>query len=208
MSVVNVLDINGKQKDTLELDDNVFNCQVKPEVMHEAVVAYLANQRQGSKATKSRSEVNGTGKKPWRQKGTGRARSGSQKSPVWVGGGHAFALKPRDFTVRITKSKKRAALRSALSSKLQDSKLIVLEDFNFDAPKTKQMNQILDNLSVFDSALMVLPEKNEIIVKSGRNIPKFSTMLSKDINTYEVLKYNYLILVKSAVKKIEEELLK
>lgn len=176
--------------------------------MHEAVVAYLANQRQGSKATKSRSEVNGTGKKPWRQKGTGRARSGSQKSPVWVGGGHAFALKPRDFTVRITKSKKRAALRSALSSKLQDSKLIVLEDFNFDAPKTKQMNQILDNLSVFDSALMVLPEKNEIIVKSGRNIPKFSTMLSKDINTYEVLKYNYLILVKSAVKKIEEELLK
>ena len=208
MAVVNVLDIKGNQKETIELNDKVFNCEIKPEVMHEAVVAYLANQRQGTKATKSRGEVNGTSKKPWRQKGTGRARSGSKKSPVWVGGGHTFALKPRDFSIRLSKSKRHRALCSALSSKLKDSKLIVVEDFNFDAPKTKQMNEILDNLQSDNSALMVLSEKNDIILKSSRNIPKFETIISKDLNTYQVLKSDYLILMKSSIKKIEEELLK
>ncbi|MBP7653453.1 50S ribosomal protein L4 [Candidatus Dependentiae bacterium] len=204
MSVIKVMNINGEPKETIELNDKIFNVEVKPELMHEVVTAYLNNQRQGTKATKSRAEVNGTGKKPWRQKGTGRARSGNQKSPVWVGGGHTFALKPADYDVRIPQSKRQAALKSALSTKNKETNIIALEDFNFEKPSTKKMNQILDNLKIFDTVLVIMPEKNENIVKSIRNIPGATGIIYKDINTYQVLKNKYLVLIKSAVNKLED----
>jgi len=204
MSIAKVFNIKGEQKEIIELDDKIFNNEIKPELMHEVVNAYLANQRQGTKATKSRAEVNGTSKKPWRQKGTGRARSGSAKSPVWVGGGHTFALKPRDYSIRIAKSKRHAALISALSSKFKNDELIILEDFNFEKPKTKEINAILDNLNIFDSALLILPDKNDAIIKSIRNIPNAESLICKDANVYSVLKNKYLIIMKSAITKIEE----
>ncbi|HPN30667.1 MAG TPA: 50S ribosomal protein L4 [bacterium] len=204
MSVIKVMNINGEPKETIELSDRIFNAVIKPALMHEVVTAYLTNQRQGTKATLSRSEVNGTAKKPWRQKGTGRARSGSQKSPVWVGGGHAFALEPSKFDVRVPQSKRQAALRSALSSKFKETSLIALEDFNFDKPSTKKMNQILENLKIYDTVLFLFPEKNESIIKSIRNIPGVSGIIYKDVNTYEVLKNKYLVIIKSAAGKLEE----
>lgn len=208
MSVVKVYNISGEQKETMQLKDEIFNCEVKPELMHEVVKAYLNNQRQGTKATKSRGEVHGTGKKPWRQKGTGRARSGNQKSPVWVGGGHTFALEPKDYTARISRKKRIASLKSALSSRVKDKSILILEDFTLEKPKTKEFNAIMDNLKIFSTALFILPENNKNIVLSSKNIPCVTTSLFKDINTYYVLKHKIIIIIKSAVNKIEEELLK
>jgi large subunit ribosomal protein L4 len=204
MAEAKVLDIKGKEIDKINLDDKIFNTKVKPDLMHEIVTAYLNNQRQGTKSTKSRSMVRGTSQKPYRQKGTGRARAGSMKSPVRRGGGHTFALTGKKYSVRIPKTKKRAALKSALSSKYNNNEIIIIEDFNIDEIKTKQINEIFQNISVFDSVLLVTPEYDEKIYKSARNIAGTKITVSNDLNTYEVLKYKFLVLKQSSVKKIEE----
>ena len=208
MSVVKVYNIRGEQKETMQLNDEIFNTEVKPALMHEVVKAYLNNQRQGTKATKSRGEVNGTGKRPWRQKGTGRARSGNIKSPVWVGGGHTFALKPRDFSVRLSRKKRLASMKSALSSKIKEESILILEDFNIEKPKTKDFNAIMDNLKIYSTALFILPESNKNIILSAKNIPGVKTEIYKDLNTYDILRYKIVVIIKSAVNKIEEEMLK
>ncbi len=206
MSVVKVYNISGENKETIDLNDEIFNVEIRKPLIHEVVKAYLNNQRQGTKATKSRGEVNGTGKRPWRQKGTGRARAGNIKSPVWVGGGHTFALKPKDYTTKISRKKRVSAIKCVLSSRLKEDKLIILDDFNFEKPKTKDFNVILDNLKVYSTALLVLPEINKNTILSTNNIPGITTSIYKDINTHDILKHKTLIIIKSAVKKLEEEL--
>jgi len=206
MAIVKVLDRNGEQKENIELNDNIFNVEIKSHLMHEVVKAYLTNQRQGTKGTKSRGAVKGSTAKLFKQKGTGRARAGSKKNPIWKGGGHAFALTSKVYDVRVPKSKRRAALKSALSSKFKDEKLIVLEDFTLENYKTKDIASIYDNLKIYDTVLLVLPEKDEKIYKSAKNILGSETMIAKDLNTYQVLKNKYIILIKSAVNKIEENL--
>jgi len=208
MATLTVYNINGEKIGECEASDLVFCDKEKNALLHEVIKSYLANKRQGTKATKSRAEVNGTSKKPWRQKGTGRARAGSQKSPVWVGGGHTFALKPRDFSVNIPKSKRDAALRSAISQRFAENNIKVLEDFNLSAPKTKEMNMILDKLNVNSTAAIVLADKNDNIVKSARNIQGITTVQASDINVLDVVKNEQLIILKSAVAKLEARLAK
>ena len=203
MANVSVYNMEGKQIDTIELNDAVFGVEVNEHLVHMAVVQQLANNRQGTQKAKTRSEVSGGGRKPWRQKGTGHARQGSIRAPQWTGGGVVFAPTPRDYSFRLNKKERRLALKSALTSRVQENKLIVLEDLTLDEAKTKAMQTVLNNLNV-SKALVVLNEENKNVVLSTRNIPDVVTAYTNTINVFDILKYNTLILTKSAVASIEE----
>ena len=204
MPKVTIYDMTGKSVGELDLSDAIFGIEPNKAVMHAAVVNYLANQRQGTQSALTRSEVSGGGKKPWRQKGTGRARQGSIRAPQWVGGGVALGPKPRDYRYRVNKKVRQAALRSALSSKVADEDLIVLERLSLDAIKTKEVVKILANLGVEGKALFVLPEVDKNVILSARNIPGVDTTYVGSINTYDVLNHTKCIIVKDAVSKLEE----
>lgn len=204
MPTVALYNTDGKKVGDMELNENVFGAEVRADVMHEVVVNFLANQRQGTQSTKTRTEVRGGGIKPWRQKGTGRARQGSIRAPQWVGGGVALGPKPRDYRYRVNKKVRQAALRSALSSKVADEDLIVLENLSLDEIKTKEIVKVLANLGVTEKALFVLPAVDKNVVLSARNIPGVDTTYVGAINTYEVLNHTKCIIVKDAVSKLEE----
>ena len=203
MAKVSVLNMEGKQVDEIELNDAVFGVEVNEHLVHMAVVNQLANNRQGTQSAKTRSEVSGGGRKPWRQKGTGHARQGSTRAPQWTGGGIVFAPKPRDYSFKMNKKEKRIALLSALSSKVAESKIVVLDEFKLDEIKTKKFVEVMNNLKV-ENALVVLEGENKNVVLSGRNIPSVKVTATNEINTYDVLKYTTLVVTKAAVEKLEE----
>jgi len=203
MPNVALYDITGKVIGDIELSENVFGQPVNEPVLHQVVVAHLANCRQGTQSAKTRSEVSGGGKKPYRQKGTGRARQGSTRAPQWTHGGVVFAPKPRDYSQKVNAKVRRVALKSALSSKVADSELIVFDALNIEAPKTKEMVKVLKAVDA-DKALIVLADKDETVERAAANIPGIKTTLVGTLNTYEVLKYKKLILTKDSVAKIEE----
>ena len=203
MANVSVYNIEGKEVGSIELNDAVFGVEVNEHLVHMAVVNQLANNRQGTQSAKTRSEVSGGGRKPWRQKGTGHARQGSTRSPQWTGGGVVFAPKPRDYSMKMNKTEKQIAIKSALTSKVQDSKLIVVDEFKLDEIKTSKFAQILDNLKA-PKALVVTKDKDEKVVLSARNIPTVKTTMTNSINVYDILKYDSLVITKDAVAAIEE----
>ena len=203
MPNVALYDITGKVIGDIELSENVFGQPVNEPVLHQVVVAHLANCRQGTQSAKTRSEVSGGGKKPYRQKGTGRARQGSTRAPQWTHGGVVFAPKPRDYSQKVNAKVRRIALKSALSSKVADSELIVFDALNIEAPKTKEMVKVLKAVEA-EKALIVLADKDETVERAAANIPGVKTTLVGTLNTYEVLKYKNLILTKDSVAKIEE----
>lgn len=203
MATVAVYNIEGKEVDKLELNDNVFGVEINEQLVHKAVVTQLANKRQGTQSAKTRSEVSGGGKKPWRQKGTGHARQGSIRAPQWKGGGVVFAPKPRDYSMKMNKREKQIAMKSVLTSKVQSSKLIVVDELKVDEIKTSKFVQILDNLKS-PKALVVTKEKDEKVYLSARNIPTVKTALANTINVYDILKYESLVITKDAVAAIEE----
>ena len=204
MANVSVYNMEGKEVGTVELNDAVFGVEANEHLVHMAVLQQLANNRQGTQKAKTRGEVSGGGRKPWRQKGTGHARQGSTRSPQWKGGGVVFAPVPRDYSFKMNKKEKRAALKSVLSDKVAMSKLIVLDELKFDEIKTKKFKAVLDNLKVEDKALVVLGEKDDVVIKSANNLPFVQTALPGTINVYDNLKAGTLILTKDAVAKIEE----
>ena len=203
MANVNVYNIEGKEVGTIELNDAVFGVEVNEHLMHMAVVQQLANKRQGTQKAKTRSEVSGGGRKPWRQKGTGHARQGSTRAPQWTGGGVVFAPTPRDYSFKLNKKEKRAALKSALSSRVEASKFIVVDEMKFEEIKTKNFQNMLNSLSVA-KALVVIEEGNTNAVLSARNIADVKTAGTNTINVYDILKYNTVIVTKAAVATIEE----
>ena len=203
MANVSVYNMEGKEVGKIELNDAIFGAKVNEHLVHMAVVQHLANKRQGTQKAKTRSEVSGGGRKPWRQKGTGHARQGSIRAPQWKGGGVVFAPVPRDYSFKINKKEKRAALKSVLTSRVQENKLIVVEELKFDEIKTKNFKTVMDNLKV-SKALVVLGEKNENAVLSARNLPKIDTAYADAINVYDIMKGDTLVLTKDAVAKIEE----
>ena len=203
MAKVSVYNMEGKEVGTIELNDAVFGVEVNEHLVHMAVVQQLANNRQGTQKAKTRSEVSGGGRKPWRQKGTGHARQGSTRSPQWTGGGVVFAPVPRDYSFKINKKENRAALKSVLTSRVLDNKLIVVDELKFDEIKTKKFQAVMDNLKV-KKALVVIADNDEKITMSARNIPTVKTALVNSINVYDILKGDTLVLTKDAVAKIEE----
>ncbi|MGI6585712.1 MAG: 50S ribosomal protein L4 [Gracilibacteraceae bacterium] len=204
MPNVALYNVSGKQVGEIELSENIFGADVNIEAMHQVVKMYLANQRQGTQSALTRAEVRGGGRKPWRQKGTGRARHGSIRSPQWRKGGVVFAPKPRSYRYTVPKKIKRIAMKSALSSKVNDNSLVVIEELNFDEPKTKQVVSLLENLKVDSKALIVLADNNENVVKSARNIKGVKTTLVNTLNVYDILNHEKFIITKDAVKKVEE----
>ena len=204
MLKVDVLDMNGKKKSEIELNENVFGIEVNDVVVHAALVNYLANQRQGTQSTKTRAEVRGGGRKPWRQKGTGRARQGSIRAPQWIKGGIALGPKPRSYKYTVNKKERRLAIKSMLSMKVLEQSLVVVDKLAFEEIKTKNMVSALNNLKVTGKTLVMLPEKNENIQKSSRNIEGVKTTLVNTINVYDLLKYNNLVVTLDTVKKLEE----
>lgn len=204
MPKVDVYNINGEIVGAIDLNDNIFGLEANKEVIHSVIVNQLANKRQGTQSTKTISEVRGGGARPWRQKGTGRARQGSIRSAQWVGGGVALGPKPRSYNYSLPKKVRRLALKGALSTKVTDNDIIVLDDLQLKEIKTKEMIKILDNLKVNDSALIVLPEVDANVVKSARNISNIKTAYVNTINTYDILKYKKFVITKSAVSKVEE----
>ena len=203
MANVSVYNMEGKEVGTMELNDAVFGVEVNEHLVHMAVVAQLANKRQGTQKAKTRSEVSGGGKKPWRQKGTGHARQGSTRAPQWTGGGVVFAPTPRDYSIRLNKKEKRAALKSALTSRVNDNKFVVVDELKFDEIKTKNFKAVMNNLTV-SKALVVLAENDQNTVLSARNLPEVKTSLVNAINVYDILKYNTVVATKAAVASIEE----
>ena len=203
MANVSVYNMEGKEVGTIELNDAVFGAPVNEHLVHMAVVQQLANNRQGTQKAKTRSEVSGGGRKPWRQKGTGHARQGSTRAPHWTGGGVVFAPVPRDYSFKLNKKEKRAALKSVLTSRVLDNKLIVVDELKFDEIKTKNFKAVMDNLKV-SKALVVIADNDEKVVMSARNIPAVKTAQVNTINVYDVLKGDTLVLTKDAVAKIEE----
>ena len=203
MANVSVYNIEGKEVGTIELNDAIFGVEVNEHLVHMAVVNQLANNRQGTQKAKTRSEVSGGGRKPWRQKGTGHARQGSTRAPQWTGGGVVFAPVPRDYSFKMNKKEKRAALKSALTSRVEENKFIVVDEMNFDEIKTKKFQAVLNNLSV-SKALVVLEDGNVNAELSARNIADVKTAKTNTINVYDILKYNTVIATKAAVDAIEE----
>lgn len=201
MANVSVYNIEGNEVGTLELNDAVFGVEVNEHLVHLAVVAQLANKRQGTQKAKTRSEVSGGGRKPWRQKGTGHARQGSTRAPQWTGGGVVFAPTPRDYTIRLNKKEKRLALKSALTSRVHENKFIVVDELNFAEIKTKKFAEVMKNLKV-EKALVVGADENAAL--SARNIPTVKTAFVNTINVYDILKYNTVVATKAAVASIEE----
>lgn len=204
MPKVALYNIAGEQVGDIELKDEIFGVEINVEAMHQVVKMLLANRRQGTQSALTRAEVRGGGIKPWRQKGIGRARHGSIRSPQWTHGGVVFAPKPRSYRYTVPKKIRRLAMKSALTSKVNENNIIVLDDLNFEIPKTKQVVNMLKNLKVDTKALIVLPEKNENVEKSARNIPGVKTSLVNTLNVYDILKYDKFIITKSAVEKVEE----
>ena len=203
MANVAVYNMEGKEVGSLELNDAVFGVEVNEHLVHMAVLQQLANNRQGTQKAKTRSEVRGGGRKPWRQKGTGHARQGSTRSPQWTGGGVVFAPTPRDYSFKLNKKERRAALKSALTSRVEEKKFIVVDEINFDEIKTKKFQDVLNNLSV-SKALVVLEDGNKNAELSARNIADVKTAKTNTINVYDILKYNTVIATKAAVQAIEE----
>ena len=203
MANVSVYNMEGKEVGTIELNDAVFGVEVNEHLVHMAVVQQLANNRQGTQKAKTRSEVSGGGRKPWRQKGTGHARQGSIRAPQWTGGGVVFAPTPRDYSFKLNKKEKRAALKSALTSRVQENKFIVVDELKFDEIKTKKMVGVLKALNA-EKALVVLNDNDQNVILSARNIPCVKVSLTNTINVYDILKYNTLIVTKDAVATIEE----
>ena len=201
MANVSVYNIEGKEVGTIDLNDAVFGVEVNEHLVHMAVVSQLANKRQGTQKAKTRSEVSGGGRKPWRQKGTGHARQGSTRAPQWTGGGGVFAPTPRDYSFKLNKKERRAALKSALTSRVEEKKFIVVDEINFD--ETKKFQDVLNNLSV-SKALVVLEDGNKNAELSARNIADVKTAKTNTINVYDILKYNTVIATKAAVQAIEE----
>ena len=203
MANVSVYNMEGNEVGTLELNDAVFGVEVNEHLVHMAVVSQLANNRQGTQSAKTRSEVSGGGRKPWRQQGTGHARQGSTRAPQWTGGGVVFAVKPREYTIKLNKKERRLALKSALTSRVAENKFIVLDELKLDEIKTKAMKKVLDNLKV-EKALVVMNEKDENVIKSANNLEGVKTTLTSTINVYDILKYNTVVTTKAAVAAIEE----
>ena len=203
MANVSVYNMEGKEVGTMELSDSVFAAPVNEHLVHMAVQLQLANKRQGTQKAKTRSEVRGGGRKPWRQKGTGHARQGSTRSPQWTGGGVVFAPKPRDYSIKLNKKERRLAIKSALTTKVNESKLIVLDSFELDEIKTKKFVAVMNNLKA-EKALVVLNEKNDNVIKSANNVPTVKTALTNTINVYDILKYDTLVLTQDAVATIQE----
>ena len=203
MANVKVFNMSGSEVGSIELNDSIFAVEVNTHVMHQAVVQYLANKRQGTQSALTRAEVRGGGRKPWRQKGTGRARQGSTRSPQWTGGGVVFAPKPRDYSFKLNKKVKRLALKSALTTKVNDGKFVVVDEINLPEMKTQEMVKVLNNLNV-NKSLVVLEDANEKAVVAARNIPTVKTASVSTINVYDILKYDSVVVTKAAVEKIEE----
>ena len=203
MANVSVYNMEGKEVGSIELNDAVFGVEVNEHLVHMAVVQHLANKRQGTQKAKTRSEVSGGGRKPWRQKGTGHARQGSIRAPQWKGGGVVFAPVPRDYSFKLNKKEKRAALKSALTSRVNENKLIVVDELKFDEVKTKKFKSVMDNLKV-NKALVVVGEKDDNAYFSSRNLPTINMLVADSINVYDILKGDTLVLTKDAVAKIEE----
>ena len=203
MANVSVYNMEGKEVGTIELSDAVFGVEVNEHLVHMAVVQQLANKRQGTQKAKTRSEVSGGGRKPWRQKGTGHARQGSTRSPQWTGGGVVFAPTPRDYSFKLNKKEKRAALKSALTSRVQENKLIVVDELKFDEIKTKNFKNVMDNLKV-SKGLVVVGDEDKNTVLSARNIPTIQTAYTNTINVYDTMKAGTVVLTKETAKKIEE----
>ena len=203
MANVSVYNMEGNEVGKMELNDAVFGVEINEHLVHMAVVAQLANKRQGTQKAKTRSEVSGGGRKPWRQKGTGHARQGSTRAPQWTGGGIVFAPTPRDYTIRLNKKVKRAALKSALTSRVLENKFIVVDELKLDEIKTKKFQNVLNNLKV-NKALVVVDENSDNVVKSAKNIQSVKTAYVNTINVYDILKYNTVVATKAAVANIEE----
>ena len=203
MANVSVYNMEGKEVGTIELNDAVFGVTVNEHLVHMAVVQHLANKRQGTQKAKTRSEVSGGGRKPWRQKGTGHARQGSTRAPQWTGGGVVFAPTPRDYTIKLNKKERRLALKSVLTSRVQENKFIVVDSIKMDEIKTKTFANALNNLKV-NKALVVLNENDQNVVMSAKNIPSVKTALTNTINVYDILKYDTVVIDKAAVATIEE----
>ena len=204
MPKVDVYDIKGKKVSDVELAESVFGIEPNEAILHSVLVNYLANQRQGTQSTKTRSEVRGGGRKPWRQKGTGRARQGSIRAPQWIKGGIALGPKPRSYKYRVNKKERQLAIKSLLSSKVLENNLVVVDKFDFKEIKTKQMADAMKNLKVDATALVVLPTNNEIVQKSARNLADVRTSSVNTINVYDLLKYKKLVLTVDTIKKLEE----
>lgn len=205
MPVVEVYDINRHKVGEVNLDESIFAVPVQGHILHEVVTMQLASRRAGTACTKGRAEVRGGGRKPWRQKGTGRARVGTIRSPLWRGGGTVFGPKPRRYAYKVPKKVRQLALKMALSSKLRNGRLLVLADYPFPAPRTKEFVQVMHNLQI-DKALIVTPDDNQVLALSARNVPYVQVMRSDGLNVYDILRYNYLVLLKPAISKIEERL--
>ena len=203
MANVTVYNMEGNEVGTMELNDAVFGAPINEHLLHLAVVRQLANKRQGTQKAKTRSEVSGGGRKPWRQKGTGHARQGSIRAPQWTGGGMVFAPKPRDYSVKMNKKEKQLAMKSVLSEKVNENKFIVLEELALPEIKTKRIKAVLDNLKV-EKALIVTKEKDDVVVKSANNLPTVKTAALNNINVYDILKYDTIVVTKEAVATIEE----
>ena len=203
MATVAVYNIEGKEVDKLELNDNVFGVEINEHLVHLAVVSQLANGRQGTQSAKTRSEVSGGGRKPWRQKGTGHARQGSTRAPQWTHGGVVFAPVPRDYSFKLNKKEKRAALKSVLTSRVQENKFIVVDELKMDEIKTKTFKGVLDNLNA-EKALVVLNDMDANVIASAKNIPTVKTTQTNELNVFDVLKYNTVVVTKDAVATIEE----
>ena len=203
MASVSVYNMEGKEVGTMELNDAVFGVEINEHLVHLAAVGQLANKRQGTQKAKTRSEVSGGGRKPWRQKGTGHARQGSTRAPQWTGGGVVFAPVPRDYSFKMNKKEKRAALKSVLTAKVQENKVVILDELKFDEIKTKAMVNVLNNVKA-EKAIVVLKENDEKVVLSARNIADVQTSLVNTINVYDILKHNTLVMTKEAVQAIEE----
>lgn len=204
MPKIDVLNIKGEKVDEINLSDSVFDIEVNEHAIYEVVKNHLANKRQGTQSAKTRAEVRGGGRKPWRQKGTGRARQGSTRSPQWIGGGVVFAPKPRDYSYTIPKKVRRLALKSALTSKVQNGELIVLDGISMEAPKTKEFAKIMANLKLDKKALFVTAEKNENVVKSAKNITGVKTAIVGSMNVYDIVNHGAFVITREAVEKVEE----
>ena len=203
MAEVSVLNMEGNEVEKLNLNDGIFGVEINEHLVHSAVVSQLANNRQGTQSAKTRSEVRGGGRKPWRQKGTGHARQGSIRAPQWTGGGVVFAPKPREYSKKLNKKERRLALKSALTSRVNENKFIVVDEFKFDDVKTKNVANMLNNLNV-KKALVIMGDKNDNLILSARNIPGVKTALTSTINVYDILKYDTVVVSKEAVANIEE----
>jgi large subunit ribosomal protein L4 len=204
MANVSVLNMEGKEVGKIELKDEIFGVDVNEHLVHLAVVQQLADNRQGTQKAKTRSEVSGGGRKPWRQKGTGHARQGSTRAPQWTGGGTVFAPVPRDYSFKLNKKEKRAALQSALTNSVKENRLIVLDELKFDAPKTSSFAKVMENIKAAGNTLVVLGDNDKNVVLSARNIPEVSTTLPTQLNVYDIMKAKTLVITKDAVSKIEE----